>query len=120
MAAAWLCSSPQGLKGRVGNVDVALCPWLFQTPTCSMFAQALHTSLAPVSQSLHRAKDSSSKEGAVRVRSRRAWKEGMLFGVTLGLLSPLGTSFPGKIITVWEQQARQPRTYEDTLGPPNF
>lgn len=31
VAAAWLRSSPQGLKGRVGSVYVALYPWLLQT-----------------------------------------------------------------------------------------
>lgn len=82
VAAAWLCSSPQGLKGLGGSVYVALCPWLFQTSMCSMYAQALHTSVVPPGASLLlRVINSYGRSEAAAVRSPKAWKGGMVCGV---------------------------------------
>lgn len=64
----------------------------------SMYVQALHTSFALVPQSLYRAKKSSGREGATRVRSPRVLKKEMVLGVTLGLPPPLWTYFPGKTV----------------------
>lgn len=102
VAAAWLCSSPQGLKGRAGSVYVALYPWLLQTSMCGMCVQALHTPVVPpCASSRHRVINSYGRKEAAEVRSPpRAWKDGMGFGV---YPHPSGPVSLERLFTVWEQ-----------------